>query len=91
MTATSTPVLIPQRDLRNRSSEILRRTLAGETFVVTTRGEQVAILAPIGTEVGESRGRPPAKPATRRGGWDRLPLADSPVPSQIILDDLRGE
>ena len=35
--------------------------------------------------------RQSARPAKRHGGWDALPLAGSPAPSQSVLDDLRGE
>lgn len=38
--------VIPQRDLRNRSAEILRRAEAGERFVVTVSGRPVADLGP---------------------------------------------
>lgn len=37
---------IPQRDLRNRSGEILRAAEAGETFVITVDGRPVAVLGP---------------------------------------------
>ena len=33
---------IAHRDLRNRSSEILRRVAAGESFEITNHGEVVA-------------------------------------------------
>jgi prevent-host-death family protein len=39
---------IPQRELRNRISEVLRATEAGETFTVTVRGRAVARLVPLG-------------------------------------------
>lgn len=38
--------LIPQRELRNDSAEIMRRVEAGETFVVTRNGKPVADLVP---------------------------------------------
>ncbi len=37
---------IAQRELRNRSSEILRAAEAGETFVITVNGRPVATLGP---------------------------------------------
>lgn len=37
---------IAQRDLRNRSGEILRRAEAGERFVITIHGRPVAELGP---------------------------------------------
>lgn len=39
---------IPQRDLRNDVSAVLRRVAAGEEFVVTVSGRPVAELRPIG-------------------------------------------
>ena len=37
---------LAQRDLRNQSAEILRRAEAGETFLITVDGRQVAQLGP---------------------------------------------
>jgi prevent-host-death family protein len=37
---------IPQRTLRNQSSEVLRRAEAGERFVITVHGRPVAELGP---------------------------------------------
>jgi prevent-host-death family protein len=37
---------IPQRTLRNDSSEILREAEAGERFVITVNGRPVAVLGP---------------------------------------------
>lgn len=39
---------IPQRDLRNDVSAVLRRVEAGEEFVVTVSGRPVAELRPVG-------------------------------------------
>ncbi len=39
---------IPQKDLRNKVGEILRRAEAGEVFTVTVSGRPVAELGPIG-------------------------------------------
>ena len=38
---------IPQRDLRNRSAEILRKAERGARFVVTVDGRPVAQLGPL--------------------------------------------
>lgn len=38
---------IPQRDLRNRSGEILRQAETGEQFTITVEGRPVAVLGPI--------------------------------------------
>ncbi len=39
---------IPQRELRNNVSAILRAAEAGETFTVTVRGRPVARVVPAG-------------------------------------------
>jgi prevent-host-death family protein len=38
---------IAQRELRNRSGEVLRRAEQGETFTVTVSGRAVAQLGPL--------------------------------------------
>ena len=38
---------IPQKELRNRVSEVLRRVEAGETLTVTVAGRPVAELSPV--------------------------------------------
>ncbi|MCV7345367.1 type II toxin-antitoxin system Phd/YefM family antitoxin [Mycolicibacterium rhodesiae] len=38
---------IPQRELRNENAKLMDAVAAGETFVVTRRGEPVAELRPI--------------------------------------------
>jgi prevent-host-death family protein len=40
---------IPQRELRNNISAVLRAAEAGETFTVTVRGRVVARVVPPGT------------------------------------------
>lgn len=45
---------IPQRELRNNITEVLRAAEAGETFTVTVRGRPVARLVPPG-EIGRPR------------------------------------
>jgi prevent-host-death family protein len=37
---------IPQRELRNRSGEILRQAEKGQTFTVTVDGRPVAVIGP---------------------------------------------
>ena len=39
--------IIPQRELRNNVSEVLRRAEAGERIVVTVDGRPVAELGPV--------------------------------------------
>lgn len=45
---------IPQRELRNNISAVLRAAEAGETFTITVRGKPVARLVPPG-EPGRPR------------------------------------
>ncbi|ANP26950.1 type II toxin-antitoxin system prevent-host-death family antitoxin [Dermabacter vaginalis] len=83
---------LPQRELRNQSARVLRAVAAGESFVVTNRGEAVARLVPIDEQ--EPR-LPITRPASRIGGWSDL--VDSHVTSfpsgraQRALDDVRAE
>lgn len=39
--------IIPQRDLRNKVSEVLRRAEQGERFTITVGGRPVAALGPL--------------------------------------------
>lgn len=66
---------IPQRELRNRVSDVLRRAERGEQFVITVDGRPVA-------ELGPHRPR-------RWVGRDRLRnlMAEAAVPR--LLDDVR--
>ncbi|HTN23240.1 MAG TPA: type II toxin-antitoxin system prevent-host-death family antitoxin [Solirubrobacteraceae bacterium] len=68
---------IPQRELRNNVSEILRRAEQGERFTITVSGRPVAELGP---PANDRRG------ATFAELW-RL-LADNP-PDPAWADDLR--
>ena len=67
---------IPQRELRNRVSDVLRRAEQGEHFLITVDGRPVAALGP------------PPQPR-RWVGRDRLRslMAEPPVPG--LLDDVR--
>lgn len=76
---------IAHRDLRNRSSEILRAVAGGESFEITNHGEVVAILAPPGTVPLRVR------PATEHGGWEDLPRYPAKESVQEMLDDLRQD
>ena len=40
-------VTIPQKELRNQVSEVLRRVEAGETLTVTVAGREVAEISPV--------------------------------------------
>jgi prevent-host-death family protein len=77
---------LAHRDLRNRSSEILREVASGATFEITNHGKVVAVLSP-----------PPASRNLRirvariRGGFAELPLVSRAESVQDALDDLRGD
>ena len=38
---------VPQKELRNQVSEVLRRVEAGETLTITVAGREVAELSPV--------------------------------------------
>lgn len=76
---------IAHRDLRNRSSEILRAVAAGESFEITNHGDVVAVLSPPGTVPLR------IKPATEQGGWADLPRYPVGESVQEMLDDLRQD
>ncbi len=62
---------IPARQLRNESAEILREVQAGQRFLVTISGQEVAELTPLASrylDLYRHRGGPPAGITARRGG-----------------------
>ncbi|MFT4230134.1 MAG: type II toxin-antitoxin system prevent-host-death family antitoxin [Microbacterium sp.] len=77
---------ISQRELRNESGEVMRQVSAGASFRVTSRGEPVAVLAPLQ--------RDPLAELTLRAGTQRMVF---PEGVQIVertddvLAELRGE
>jgi prevent-host-death family protein len=77
---------IAHRDLRNRSSEILRRVAAGESFEITNHGEVVAVLTPATDKPLDL-----IKPATVQGRWDEIARVPARRPTQEILDELRED
>jgi prevent-host-death family protein len=77
---------LAHRDLRNRSSEILREVASGATFEITNHGKVVAILSPP----PGSRGLR-VRAARVRGGFSELPLVSRAESVQDVLDDLRGD
>ena len=79
---------IAHRELRNSSSEILRRVRAGETFEITNHGEVVAVISPPRHD--PLRGVP-HQPAEVRGGFSTLERQPADVSVADVLDDLRGE
>lgn len=83
------PEVLSQRELRNRSGEVLRRVAAGESFVLTNNGVPVGRLVPL-DEPG-----PPVRfdrPATRIGGWDEfVGMVGDDVDLQATLQELRED
>lgn len=77
---------IPHRELRNRSSEVLRRVQAGETIQVTNHGEVVAVLSPPGRGLA-----PRVVVARHRGGFGSIPRVRSSETVRQALDALREE
>ncbi len=77
---------ITHRELRNRSSEVLRRVNAGETLQVTKHGEVVAVLVPPDEPLTVR-----LTPAAVRGGFSSLPRSKVKESVADALDQLRGE
>ncbi|MBA2666721.1 MAG: type II toxin-antitoxin system prevent-host-death family antitoxin [Trueperaceae bacterium] len=77
---------IPHRELRNHSSEVLRRVQAGETIRVTNHGEVVAILSPPTQGIS-----PRIVVAKHRGGFSEIPRVRSAETVQDALDALSDE
>ncbi|QUW18500.1 type II toxin-antitoxin system prevent-host-death family antitoxin [Agrococcus sp. Marseille-Q4369] len=76
---------IGHREMRNRSSEVLRAVAAGESFTITNHGTAVARLVPV------ERVPTDLPIASRRGGFAALRrhlIAGRPADD---LEDLRGE
>ncbi len=80
---------IAQRDLRNRSGEILRETERGATYVITVGGRPVAELRPLArrrwvsrAEIAHALGKLPPDPDLRRDvdetGLDSVDLRRDP-------------
>jgi len=79
--------ILSQRELRNRSGEVLRAAEAGESFVVTNDGRPVARLVPLAGTRGDL---PLTRPARRRGGFGALHRVKISTTTEETLDDLRG-
>lgn len=80
------PKTIPHRELRNRSSDVLRRVQAGETIQVTNHGEVVAVLSPP-----DSGMAPRVTAARQRGGFGLVPRIRTAETTRQALDALREE
>ncbi|WP_284253161.1 type II toxin-antitoxin system Phd/YefM family antitoxin [Pseudolysinimonas kribbensis] len=82
--------VISQREMRNRSGEVLRAVAAGESFIITNDGVEVAELIPRNAP----RPKPaPDRPATVPKGTPMPFRHNSPdgPSSQEVLDELRAE
>lgn len=77
---------LAHRDLRNRSSEILREVAAGASYEITNHGEVVALLSPV---AGSSVVR--IRRATVQLPFASIARAHRTEKSQDVLDDLRGD
>lgn len=86
--ADAEPRHIPQRELRNDSSRILREVEEGAEFIITNRGRPVARLTGL-VDVHHSglSFTPPSKPLNLQA-IERVRL---PVSTGKILDELREE
>ncbi|MBO9522436.1 MAG: type II toxin-antitoxin system Phd/YefM family antitoxin [Nocardioidaceae bacterium] len=81
---------ISQRELRNDNAEVIRAVLEGETFLITRNGEPVAVLhAP--DDVVRAPGLPLGRPARRRERYAGRPRVRGSVPTERLLDELRGD
>ena len=80
--------VISQREMRNRSGEVLRAVAAGESFIITNDGVEVAELIPRDAP----RAKPaPTRPRTAMPGEPFPMLVVSGVSSQEVLDELRAD
>ncbi|MGQ0631429.1 MAG: type II toxin-antitoxin system Phd/YefM family antitoxin [Sporichthyaceae bacterium] len=76
---------LAHRDLRNRSSEILRAVAQGASYEITNHGQVVALLIPVGAEPMNVRR------AGIRRGFGEIVGACRPERIQDVLDELRAE
>ena len=79
-------ITIAHRELRNNSSDILRRVAEGESFEITNHGQVVAVLGPVG-----SASRPVNSRRSRGGRFSDLDPVELDRPLQETLDYLRGD
>ena len=82
-------ITIAHRELRNNSSDILRRVAEGESFEITNNGKVVAELVPpsaLSALAGVTY-----RPARVRGGFDAIERVASSLTSAEIMDDLKGD
>ena len=83
------------RELRNRTSEVLRLVQAGETMEVTDRGRSVALLSPIPDLTPLDRLRAAGEVSEAEGAIADLPEPVEPTPGvplpSEILARMRGD
>ena len=75
--------VIPQRQLRNDISGVLRRVAGGSTYIITVSGKQVATLTPVDQPRYQRR-----RPVGELRRVKRVHLAQT---TSAILDELREE
>lgn len=78
--------VISQREMRNRSGEVLRAVAAGESFIITNDGVEVAELIPRNAARPKPR---PYRPRSADAVWPPLHRGTQSV--QEILDELRAD
>ena len=86
--------IISQRQMRNDSGGILRRVEAGESFIITNRGVEVARLVPFRAQSNADREALIARGVLlprRLGTMDLPPLVDTELDVATVLDDLRAD
>lgn len=85
---------ISQRQMRNESGEILRRVQAGESFIITNNGVEVAKLVPYASASNSDRDELIARGMLVNRKTHQLPWP-KPVKTDIdlgaVLDELRGD
>lgn len=79
---------IAHRELRNNSSEILRRVASGETMEITNHGEVVAVISPAQHDRAP---RVRMRKATIRGRFDEIEATPSEYTTEELMDHLRGD
>lgn len=80
--------VIAHRDLRNRSSEILRAVQAGETFEVTNHGTVVAVIGPPGKDPLEGLSY---REPTNDAPFSEIRSVHRDESTADVLTELRGE
>lgn len=86
---------ITHRELRNNSSDILRRVEVGESFTITNHGVPVAVISPVGGQSAYERMKAAGmvRPATKKFDFSAIKSIKRTdgLTTQEILDDVRGD